>query len=196
MRKILFLASLAFLWIGGSNLWNSIFHSEPTVTPLTDATVGSLPSHVKLIDISFSPLNTVTGKYLGQPVAYVPVRAKGADLNAEFRVIVRSNDPALVAASASPTLDGALTAWAGLLQRSDVTGMIDSTVTDEEQKQLREANPLIAKNAVVILEGKRPSFVLGIVWVVIGSALLSLPFLSRKKAAVAAEPPPLSAEAA
>src|SRR3954464_10463025 len=145
MRKFLFLAALGLLWVGVSNIWNAVVHAEPTSIPFTDTAVKSLPTHVKLTGIAFSPLDTVAGKFLGQSVAYVPIRAKEADRKADFRVVVRTNDPAMIAASTSPTLDGALTAWAKQLQRSEVTGMVDSTTTDAVLKQLHEANPLSRK---------------------------------------------------
>lgn len=192
LRKILLVTALLFFCGGGYDLRDYAVHSEPVVLPLASFTAGPRPPHVKLIELSFSPLNTVTGQFLGRPVAYVPVRPQRDEAPAEFAVVVRSNDSALIAASASPTLDGALTAWAGILTRSDVTGMIDCSVTDEERAQLHEANPSIAKNAVVILEGQHPSLVPAVAGMTIGVALLAFGLFFRKKIH-ATEPPPLSA---
>jgi hypothetical protein len=192
MRKLCFLAALGLLWFGGSNVWHSLRHAEPAVVALTTTNAESLPAHLTLTGIAFSPLDTITSKRLSTQKVYLPVRARSADPKSEFQVLVLTKDPAIlnVLHATNPSDLEVLKVYATMAARTEVTGMVDSMVPDSEIKALRKALPLLARNAVVINEGEKPSLSLGLIWLVIGVGLLFVPALLQGKDEPAAPPPP------
>ncbi|HEX2853150.1 MAG TPA: hypothetical protein VHO24_07930 [Opitutaceae bacterium] len=189
MRKLLFLGAVGLLITGGSNIWHAVWHPKPTVTTLSVSRTDALPAHVTLKDISFSPLDTVSGAHFGvEDVVYIPVRAKDADPKTEYHVVVKITDPALIAAFAKQTPIEGLKLLAAIAARTEVTGMVDGMVTDSDIKSLRKAVPLVAKDVVIIHEGKKPSFIAGLAWLASGMAFFWVLTLMEPKETVPAPP--------
>lgn len=165
VAKLCFVGMLVLLWLGGWSLWNGLRHATPTPIVLADG-AQDMPDHVTLQNIRLGLDEAVLFRSDNNSV-YIPIRPKNAAANAKFRLLLKSNDPALVSAfddSASPERRTKAMASVGqLMAKSEITGMIASEFDTRRgvEKSLRKM-PAIGAEFKIVVEGEKPSWLKGL----------------------------------
>jgi hypothetical protein len=205
MKKLLFILVLGCFWGGGSELWNALFHSKPVIVEVPANAAPDLPAYFTLANVSIDALDAIYFKQIGEAKAFLPVRPSGAKDDTPIHVLLITTDPEVLKLKDAPegekltveVLKRALAVTKAWKEKKQVVGVPDRhNMKDKERKKLREVQPLLAQDFVVVTEGDGPSAMVGllVLGAGVGFAALFL-YLSRDKtptlAPAGAEPPKL-----
>lgn len=198
MRKIFLIFILVCLWLGGSNIWNGVFHRTPTAIALGETKPSDFPGHVALQNVSLSLLGAVSGKEFGANVVFLPARPRNATTPGPLQVLVRTNDKEVIAVASETKSDDIdrmkrlATLYPTLAARSEIVGTTESFGTEKQRTALKRLLPDLADDFVVIREGNQPSIILGFVFLTIGVGLMLLADKLSRGKTPSATPPVLS----
>lgn len=203
MKKFLLLAIIGCFGSGGVELWNALFHGKPVEIAVPANAAPALPPFFTLTNLSIEALDAIYFKQLGQPKAFVPVRASGAKDDSPIHILLITADPALLKLQDTPEnnkltvdiLKDALTVTNAWRAKKQFVGVPDShSMKDKERQELIKAQPLLAPDFVIVTDGDGPSLAVGVILLAAGVGLVALwVLLGREKptSTAVAEPPKL-----